>query len=40
MLGMLWRVFTGLFVHRLGMSKEEAMKKYIECIEGQKVKYA
>ena len=25
---------------RVGMSKEEAMQKYIDCIESQKVKYA
>ena len=24
---------------RVGMSKEEAMQKYIDCIESQKVKY-
>ena len=25
---------------KIGMSKEEAMQKYIDCIEAEKVKYA
>ena len=32
-------VFGSVF-ESVGMSKEEAMQKYIDCIESQKVKYA
>ena len=38
--GMNWKVPFGYLLWKIGMSKEEAMQKYIDCIEAQKVKYA